>query len=131
MSLAVSDKHIPEWQSISAVYRTEVWSVGRPHVWCEVASSLTQWYVMLLPAHWLDMYGTQQHHSNMHHSLSFLATWNHTSAPDRLNPTRTNMFTRNQWGTSMSWSSTMTFKAYVRYCCYEGRVRTAILTLPS
>jgi len=48
-------------------------------------------------------------HSNMHHSLSSLAAWKpHQCTSTRrhqLNPTCRNMFIRNQWGMSMSWSS--------------------------
>jgi len=50
-----------------------------------------------------------RHHSNMHHSLLPLDPWKPhqcTSAwRHQLKPTRMNMFIRNQWGTSMSWSS--------------------------
>jgi len=50
-----------------------------------------------------------RHQSNMQHSLLTLAAWKPhqcTSAwRHQLKPTRRNTFIRNQWGTSISWSS--------------------------
>jgi len=42
MSLAVSDKRIPEWLSISCSLQDWGMAVERPHVWCEVRSFVSQ-----------------------------------------------------------------------------------------
>jgi len=98
------------------VYKIEVLSVGRPHVWCEVQSLVSQQFSALAHA-WSA--GKQKsplassftkclaatvsaaiHHSNMHHFISPMnarkphqctRAWRH-----RLKPTHTNMFIRNQ-----------------------------------
>ena len=69
-----------------------------------------------------------RHHSNIHHSLSPLAAWKPyqcTSAwRHRLKPTCRNMFIRNQWATSMSWSSIWLIRgqlsASAGKCCDEA-----------
>ena len=65
MSLAVSDKRIPEWLSIICSLQDWNWSVG--HVWCEVQGVVSQQFSALVhawcagkqksPAAW-QMYGS-------------------------------------------------------------------------
>jgi len=124
-SLAVSDKRIPEWLSVICSLQNwglvcwEATSGVKSGVLCHSSS------VLLCTGDALESKSRQQldrclaatvwaarHHSNgpTHHSLSPLAAWNHTSAPapgdtDWNRATCSNMFIRNQWGTSMSWSS--------------------------
>jgi len=105
------------------VYKIEVWSIGRPHVWCEVRSLVSQQLGALCTRGALESKSHQQldrclaatvwaarHHSNssVHHSLSPLATWKQhqcTSAwRHRLKQKRRNVFIRNQRGMSVSWN---------------------------
>jgi len=95
-------------------------TVGRPRVWCGVLCRSSS--VLLHTRGALESESHQQldrclaaavwaarHHSNMQHSLLTLAAWKPhqcTSAwRHQLKPTRRNTFIRNQWGTSISWSS--------------------------
>jgi len=98
------------------VYRIEVWSVGRPHVWCEFRShsSSVLWKVKITSSLTDFVAATvwaARHHSNspVHHLLSPMAAWKPhqwTSAwRHQLKPKRRNMFVRNQRGLSMSWNS--------------------------
>jgi len=62
-------------------------------VWC---SSLTDI--------WQQLFEQQYIAVNMHRSLSHPSSEKPYQQRHRLKPTRRNMFIRNQWGTSMSWS---------------------------
>jgi len=122
-SPTVSDKRIPEWL-LSRICSLQNWGLVcweatsgvKSGVLCRSSS------VLLRTRDALESKSRQQldicmaatvwvarHHSNIHHSLSPLAAWKPHQCTrawsHRLKPTRRNMFIRNQWGTSMSWSS--------------------------
>jgi len=109
-SLAVSDKCILSWRSI-------IWSgLLGCHIWYEVQSIVSQQLSALphawcagkqkLPAAW-QMSGRNCLSSKISqpHSLSPLAAWKPHQCRRWLKLTRKNVFIRNQWWTSMNWSS--------------------------
>jgi len=105
------------WMTLSNLLSTELRSgLLGGHIWCVVQIFMSQqlsalahaWCAGKQKAPAAATVWAARHHSNMHHSLSPLATWKPhqcTSWRHWLKPTRKNMFIRYQWGTSMSWSS--------------------------
>jgi len=111
------------WMTLSNLYSTELRSgLLGGHVWCEATVLCRSSSVLLRTRDALESNSRQQfdrclaatvwaarHHSNMHHSLSFLAAWKPHQCTrawrHRLKPTRGNVFIRNQWGMPMNWSS--------------------------
>jgi len=121
-SLAVSDKRIREWLSVICSLQNwgmvcwEATSGVKSGVLCCNSSVLLRTRDALestirqqLDRCLVEIVWAARHHSNMHHSLSPMAPWKPhqcTSARrHQLKPTHRNIFIRNQWGTSMSWSS--------------------------
>jgi len=101
------------------VYRIEVWSIGRPHIWCEVRSLVSQQLLCTrgtleskshLTDVWQQLFEQQDMITVivMYHLLSPIAAWKPHQCSNAwrhwLKLTCRNMFIRNQQGMFMSWN---------------------------